>query len=270
MYNDRMTRKNVKLVLSFDGAFFSGWQRQKNAVSVQQTIEDALGAILQKPLAVTGCGRTDAGVHAIAYVCNFRALTDLPPLDIRNALNAHLPESIRIHRAQIARPEFHARYDARSKIYRYLVSSSRSPFLKNRAFCVPGKLDLADMKRAAQCLIGEHDFSSFQAAGSHVRTTVRRMLNISIRTEKCSLAPSLRLTTIEMESTGFLYRMARNIVGLLLSVAGGKTSASSIPGILHCADRTKAPPTAPPQGLYLKEVRYDGAKTGKPCPPDIS
>jgi len=249
--------KNIKLTLSYNGANFSGWQNQKSGRTIQETIEKAIKKITGETVKLTGCGRTDSGVHAISYTANFKTSSRLAPEQIKNALNATLPEDIRIKTASIAKPDFHSRYDAKRKTYRYLIlCGEESPFLRGFVCNVKGELDITRMKKAAAHFLGEHDFSAYQAAGSAIRNTTRKIYKITIKKERFTLDPSIKLIAIEITANGFLYKMARNIIGTLLYVGKGKLSPDAIPSILKSLDRRQSPPTSPSSGLYLKQVIY--------------
>ncbi len=250
--------RNIKLVISYNGSRFSGWQDQKTGITIQGTIEKALKQILGEKIKLTGCGRTDGRVHAISYTANFRTGSSrLAPQQIKNALNATLPDDICVKSARGAKPDFHSRYSAKEKTYRYLiVRGDRNPFLNGLVCYVRGNLDAEKIRKAAAYFLGEHDFSAFQAAGSEKRNTVRIVSKITIRNEKFTLDPSVKILSVEITANGFLYKMARNILGTLLYVGKSKLQPEDIPGIIKSKDRKKAPPTAPASGLYLKSVRY--------------
>ena len=259
--------RNFKLVISYDGTDFSGFQRQSNARSVQAELETALAAIEGTPVTVTGAGRTDAGVHALGQVASFKLASAIGLRDLFRALNATLPEDVRVLSTEQAAPEFSARFSARSKMYRYRISNARvmSPFQRRFAWHVSRALDLDAMNAAARELLGEHDFASFQGAPSRSernKTTTEidttRTLTRSIWTEE-PLAGGGRLLIYEVEGTGFLKYMVRAIVGTLVEVGDGRRSPASLGNILESGDRAEAGPTAPPAGLYLVRVDYDAA-----------
>ena len=245
-----MREKNVKLVIAYNGSRFYGWQRQKNENSVQGTIEKALKKITGEDIKITGCGRTDSKVHAISYVANFRIETSLTTEQIKKALNSNLPTDIHIKSAEIVDHTFHSRYSAKRKTYRYLiVYEERSPFLQGLACYIKGKLNVEDMKKAAAYFTGTHNFSAFQAAGSKIKDTKRTVYKITIRKEKLTLDPEVKVISIEITADGFLYKMARNIVGTLIYAGLGKLSIKEIPKLIASGDRKKVPPTAPPEGF---------------------
>ena len=245
--------RTIKITVAYDGTDFVGWQRQANGVSIQGLIEDALEKIHGRAVAVAGAGRTDSGVHALAQVAGFTLERPMAPDVLVRALNAHLPDAIRVTAADEVPASFHPRFAARSKTYRYrmLNSDVASPFERRYAWHVPGPLDLEAMSAAARLLEGEHDFAAFQAAGSDVATTVREIL--SSRVAAC---PQPGLVTYEITGTGFLRHMVRTIVGTLVEIGRGRRPADSIAQLLVVGDRALAGPTAPAAGLFLVGVHY--------------
>ncbi len=243
--------RKLKLTLEYDGTGYSGWQVQENADTIQERVETALSSILREKVRVHGAGRTDAGVHALGQVAHFETLSALPAENIRRGANSHLPPDIAILEAEEAAPDFHARYSAVSKVYRYriLVRNTRSPLARHRALRVAPPLDRERMRAAAGLLTGRHDFAAFAASGSTVKDTVRTLERIDITGggESCDL---------EFEADGFLYRMVRNITGTLLEVGKGKLTAAAVAEILASKERKSAGPTAPASGLYLVRVCY--------------
>ncbi len=243
-----MTR--VKMTLAYDGTDFHGWQLQSNAVTVQETLQNALKELFDTTVSVSGCSRTDAGVHAKSFVCHF----DLPrsfPLDkLPLALNAHLPGSIGVLSAQETAEDFHARFSCRGKTYSYLLHNARlrDPFLENRAYFYPIPLDADRMNRISKAYIGEKDFAAFMATGSQVQDTVRRIEDFSVTREG-------DLITFRVTGNGFLYNMVRIMVGTLILADQNKLDFS-LEEIIARKDRTLAGITVPPQGLYLEKVYY--------------
>jgi tRNA pseudouridine38-40 synthase len=248
-----------KLTLAYDGTDFAGFQRQSNARSVQQVLEEVLAPIEGGEVTVAGAGRTDAGVHALGQVASFVLARPIEPNQLHQALNAVLPEDVRVLIVEPAPEGFNARFLARSKIYRYRIFNGKvfSPFERRYALHVSRKLNFEAMKEAAAELVGEHDFGSFQAAGGKVLTTVRTVTQ-SEWSER-PLDGGGRLLTYEIAGTGFLKYMVRNIIGTMIEVADGRRAAGSMHSLLGAHDRSEAGPTAPPHGLYLVRVAYDTA-----------
>ncbi|MCX8081814.1 MAG: tRNA pseudouridine(38-40) synthase TruA [bacterium] len=252
-----MKEKNIKLIITFNGNKFYGWQRQTEKSSIQGTIEKILKKITGEDIKLIGCGRTDSKVHAISYTANFKTKSHLTPEQIKRALNSNLPSDIYIKDAKVVSPDFHSRYSAKKKTYRYLIlNCEKSPFLQGFVCYVKEKLDINTMKKSAKYLTGEHDFSAFQSAGSSIKNTIRKVYNITIKKEKISIAPDIKVISIEITADGFLYKMARNIIGTLIYAGLGKIPPEDIPELITLKDRKKVPPTAPPEGLYLKKVYY--------------
>jgi tRNA pseudouridine38-40 synthase len=245
---------HIKLTLEYDGTSLVGWQRQLNGPSVQQHLEEALAEMLGHPVGVTGASRTDAGVHARGQVATFRTERAIPVDGVRRGLNAILPPSIAVIDAAEVDDAFHARFSARGKHYRYTIwrRRDRSPFWRDRAWYRTRPFDLAAMAEAADVLVGEHDFAAFRAAGCAAKTTRRRITSIDIA------APHPDLVTLDVRGTAFLRHMVRIITGTLVEVAEARRPIGEVAEILGSCDRTRAGQTAPPQGLELVSVSYDG------------
>ena len=247
-----MTQRNIKMVLAYDGSRYQGWQRQKAGETIQQSVEERLRMILQEPVSVIASGRTDAGVHALGQVCHFRTASRLGPDVIGKGLNAMLPEDILVREINQVSSEFHARYSAKGKVYDYRILNceARDPFQRQYAWHIRTPLDVTEMSRCLSTLTGTHDFSSFRSSGSGNINPVRTMCRAEIGPKE---GGRLRVT---LEADGFLRHMVRNIVGTVVEVGLGRIDLSGFVAILVARDRRKAGSKAPPQGLFLVEVRY--------------
>ena len=244
--------RNFKLTLCYDGGRYDGWQRQGNSENtIQAKLETLLSRLLAAPIEVAGSGRTDAGVHAIAQVCSFRAETDQDCVTLLSAIRRYLPEDIGAVALEEAPPRFHARLSCREKTYVYRIWNSEQPNVFERRWMLahPDRLDLEAMRRAADCLLGEHDFSSFCANRRMKKTAVRTLKAIDIAAHGGEIR-------ISLTGDGFLYHMVRIIVGTLLEVGEGKRESTEMTAVLEARDRMEAGPTAPAQGLTLWGVKY--------------
>ena len=248
--------RHIRLVVEYDGTNLAGWQRQDNAPTVQQHLEEALAQLLQHETPVVGASRTDAGVHARGQIATFRTEKTIPLHGIRRGLNTLLPEAIAIRGADEVGEDFHARFSATGKHYRYtlLVRADRSPRWRFRAWHHPDELSLAAMQDAARHLVGEHDFSAFRAAGCTAKTALRRVDSVTIT------RPERDLLEVDVRGNAFLRHMVRILVGTLSEVGTGKRPASEVSEILASKDRTRAGITAPALGLELIAVHYDGTR----------
>jgi len=244
-----------KLVIAYDGTAYSGWQVQRIGVGVQAILEQALTRLFPHAGRLHGSSRTDAGVHALGMVAHVEIPTEefgMPVRKLGLALNAHLPQDIRVLSAQRCSDDFHARFQAIGKQYRYFVWNGRAmnPLLRHQAWHVPARLDLAVMRAAARQLLGRHDFRSFAANRNYeVEVTVRTL-------SRCDVCRAGALLTFVLEGDGFLYKMCRGIVGTLVQVGQGKLSLEALAGVLQQRDRRAAGMTAPAHGLVLWSVRY--------------
>ncbi|HWV38301.1 MAG TPA: tRNA pseudouridine(38-40) synthase TruA [Vulgatibacter sp.] len=243
----------VKLVLEYDGTDFVGWQVQPNGRSVQEAIERALGTLLGGTIRVVGSGRTDAGVHARGQVASFRTDRDLPLRAYVHGMNALLPKDVAVVSAELAPEGFDARRSASGKRYVYRISTKpvRSPLRRRTHWEIFQPLDRAAMREAAGHLLGEHDFSAFRASDCPARTTVRTLRALELREGDDEIV-------VVAEATAYLKHMVRNLVGTLVEVGLGKRAPGSMPALLASGDRRQAGRTAPPQGLALDEVFYEG------------
>ncbi len=243
--------RNVKLTIAYDGTAYKGWQVQKNGRTVQAEIEKAIARVIGSKHTVHGAGRTDAGVHAIAQVANFKAPINFDVARIPPALNTVLPGDIAVKKAEEVPPDFHSRFDARAKVYSYriVVSRARDPFSERYVWRLPYALDERIMREEARVLIGKHDFKSFQASDKRERSSVRTIKSISIQRTGSNI-------TLDIEGDGFLYNMVRSIAGTLVDIGRGYLLPGSMTDILASRDRKKAGPTAPAKGLFLVKVKY--------------
>lgn len=244
--------RTMKLTIAYDGTAFAGWQMQAGQRTVQGVLEEALWPIEKRRVVVHAAGRTDAGVHAAGQVVSFELESNISCDALRRALNARLPDDVRVMRVEEAPSGFNARFDARLKTYRYAFYTGEvvPPPIRHFVWHVPYELDLAAMNEAASYLVGEHDFAAFQAAGSEVRSTRRRIVASRVVDEGGGLV------SYQVTGTGFLRHMVRTIAGTLVDVGRGRRPADDIPRILASRDRSQASATAPPQGLTLLEVEY--------------
>jgi tRNA pseudouridine38-40 synthase len=250
-----------KLVIAYDGTNYEGWQVQKTGVGVQQKVEEALAKLFPGGPRLHSSSRTDTGVHALGMVAHVEIRKDgfkMPLRKLALALNAWLPEDIRVVSATRCRPDFHARFDATGKQYRYFVwnQAAMNPLLRHLAWHVPKPLDLAAMRAAAKLVPGRHDFKSFAAKRNYeMESTVRTLT-------RCDIKRSGPLLTFTIEGDGFLYKMCRGIVGTLVQVGQGKIMPADIRKILKSRDRRIAGMTAPAHGLVLWKVFYPPRRRG--------
>jgi tRNA pseudouridine38-40 synthase len=241
------------MVLQYDGTGYHGWQRQKDAPTVQGFLEDRLHQLTGERITVIGSGRTDAGVHALHQVCHFKTRTKLDCETIRKGMNALIPPDIFITSVDEAPLDFHARYSAKSKVYEYRLLNRTDPDLFRRFYSwhLPAALDTDEMARCVSALSGRHDFSSFRSSGSGNVNPVRDMIKAEIHVEQDDF---LRFV---FEADGFLRHMVRNIVGTVVDVGRKKTGFNEFMDIFRARDRRLAGVKAPPHGLFLVKVRYE-------------
>lgn len=246
-----------KLLVEYEGTLYLGWQIQPQGRSVQGEFETALQRLTGQQIRVTAAGRTDRGVHASGQVVSFQLPQVWPTTTLQRALNALLPHDVAVCRVETVADAFDPRRHAVSRTYVYRIWNRRvaSPFWRRFAWHVPTPLDTGAMQQAAQALVGEHDFASFQASGCEAQHAVRRVL----RSEVQHYGPMIRY---EIEANAFVRHMVRNIVGTLVQIGGGERPASDLAEILARRDRRWAGPTAPAQGLCLVAVRYEPPNTG--------
>ena len=243
--------RNIKLIIEYDGKGFNGWQKQPDRLNIQGEIEKAIEEITGEKVDLTASGRTDAGVHSLGQTANFKTDSKIPTEKFAKAINSRLKKSIVIKSAEEVDEKFHSRYSVKSKSYRYIINNSENgtAIYRGLEYHVPMKLDYEKMNEAIKYFIGEHDFKAFKACGTSSKSSVRKILDGSVRKEG-------ERVIIEVTGTGFLYNMDRIISGTLLDVGLGKIKPEDIPSIIESKDRTKAGKTLPAHGLYLLQVNY--------------
>jgi tRNA pseudouridine38-40 synthase len=243
--------RNIRLTVSYDGTNYHGWQCQPNAVTVQETLQTAVERILDHEVKIIGGARTDAGVHAMGQVVNFGTVKGIENRGLIRGLNSMLPRDIRIRGAEDVDEAFHARYSARSKTYVYCILNRpcNSPFLSRYVLNVDRPLMVAGMKQAIKTVLGSHDFSAFKKKDEVYRSPVREVMRAGVATKG-------DMAYVIIEATGFLRYMVRNIVGTLLVIGQGRMAPEGFRTILESGQRENAGPTAPPHGLFLREIRY--------------
>jgi len=241
----------LALGIEYDGTAYSGWQAQDHAPSVQAAVENALAQIAQHPVSVTASGRTDAGVHALAQVVHCDVAVERPLRAWVRGVNAHLPPDIGVRWAQTVHAQFDARRSAQSRRYRYILCAqpTRPVLHRYRVGWTYKSLSVKPMQQAATCLIGEHDFSSFRAAGCQAKHPVRNIHSLNVS----AVAPFIH---IDIEANAFIHHMVRNIVGTLLPIGAGERPVDWLAEVLAARDRTQAGVTAAAAGLYLVGARY--------------
>jgi len=246
---------NVKLTIKYEGTKYYGWQRQKNFLSIQKIIEEKVSKMTNEEIKIKGSGRTDAGVHALGQVANFKTNSNIPIQKIPFTLNNLLPDDIRIKRAEEVDDDFHARYSAISKIYHYYIFNSDrdhfypSFFLNKYVYYIHKNIDILKMKKAGKLVLGEHDFSSFSCSGSGIKNPIRNLKKINIKKNR-------KIICFQIEANAFLYKMVRGIVGILLEVGQGKIDHHEIKRILEAKNRRESGKIVPAKGLFLMQVKY--------------
>lgn len=243
--------RNIKLTIEYDGKKFGGWQKQPNKLNIQGEIEKAIGEITGENIELNASGRTDAGVHSLGQVANFKTNSKIEIGKIAIAINSKLKQSIRIINAEEVDENFHARYSCKGKKYRYVINNSQhgSAIYRDLEYHMPIKLDINAMKDAIKYFEGEHDFKGFKASGTSSKSSLRTIYSAKVIQNGDRIA-------IELKGNGFLYNMVRIISGTIVDVGLGKIKPEEIPEIIKAKDRSKAGKTLPPQGLYLVEVNY--------------
>ena len=244
--------KRLLVKLKYNGANYVGWQVQNNGMSIQKTVQDAIEKVYGKRVDVTGCSRTDSGVHANGYCFSFIPPKEVDPFRVPLSLNSALPEDISAVGCEVVADDFHPRYDAVAKEYVYKIYDGRfrDPFLDGFALHYIGKLDVEKMNEAASFIVGKHDFKSFMANGSKIEDTVRTIFYCTVQRQNECIA-------VRICGDGFLYKMVRIIVGTLIAVSEGKIKPEGIKDIILSKDRSLSGRTAKPEGLYLNRVYYN-------------
>ncbi len=256
-----MDEKRIFFEVAYDGTDFAGWQIQPDKMSVQQRIEDRLSELyVNQPIRIHSSGRTDSGVHAMAQAVTFNPpdYPQIPPANLQIALNHSLPDSIIIRTAKFAdAPDFHARYSAVGKAYTYVINRGEAlPFNLRKSWHLPDCTDICEIRKAADIVTGTHDFSSFTTSRKKIDNAVRKIYRVEIDQAE----DLLYLTFV---GSGFLYKMVRSLVGAMVMVGSGKLKAEEIADLIKAKDRSKAPRSAPPNGLFLMKVFYDKASLEK-------
>jgi tRNA pseudouridine38-40 synthase len=256
--------RNIKLIVAYDGTDFSGWQNQPGQCTIQGTLTDVLEKLTQRRLTIHAAGRTDAGVHATGQVVNFKTQSPLTAEEFQRAFNALLPPSIRVNAAEEVGPDFHSRWNALAKTYRYRIFRGRvvPPFLWRYVQHEPFELNFGAMAEAARCFVGEHDFTSFAAStGSEEDDRERdthRIIYCSefLRATECDSRAPADEWVYMIRGKSFMRYMVRKIVGTLMDVGRGKLAPSDLPELFALRDRSKSGATMPPHGLCLECVEY--------------
>lgn len=243
--------KNIKLAIEYDGTSFCGWQRQPNARTIQGTVEECIAKITQEEVGVIGCSRTDSGVHARKFICNFTTISKIPNEKFSYAINRMLPPEIIVLESKEVPLDFHARFSCKGKRYIYSILNRTwaSPIRRDFTYHVKDRLDIDKMNEAAKYLIGKHDFESFRNLGSSVQSTVRTITQLDVIKDDEAIE-------VRVAGDGFLYNMVRIISGTLLEVGLNKRQPEDMKIILESRDRKKAGRSLPAKGLCLDEVFY--------------
>ncbi len=241
----------IKLIIEYDGSNYHGFQWQNNALTIQEEIEAAITKLVGVQTRITSAGRTDTGVHALGQVISFDINSSIPADKWKFALNSVLPADIRVNTSELASKDFHPRFDAISKIYKYRIYRSEvgRAIVRNYALCISEPINIQAMQEACSYIIGVQNFKSFCASGSAVKSYERNVMN-------CYIEENSHYLDFYIEANGFLYNMIRIIMGLLIEVGRNQMPPARIKEIIQAQDRTLAAITAPPQGLYLMQVNY--------------
>lgn len=244
--------RNIKLIIQYDGSRYKGWQRLGDSqMTIQGKIEDVLSKMAEENIEIFGSGRTDAGVHAFNQIANFKTSCQMTNYEILDYCYRYLPDDIVVKKVEKANEKFHARYNVERKKYLYRIWNHKyhDPFIRKYITHIPETLNLVNMRKAATCLVGEHDFTSFTTAKSKKKSRVRKIFEIDINKDD-------NIIEMMVEGSGFLHNMVRIMVGTLIEVGLGRMKPEEVSKILNKKDRSKAGPTAPAQGLFLYDVEY--------------
>ncbi len=243
--------RNIKLTIEYDGKDFDGWQKQPNKLNIQGEIERAIEELTGEKVELIASGRTDAGVHALGQVANFKTSSNFPTEKFPIAINSKLKKSIRIKEAEEVDERFHSRYNCKKKTYRYIINNSKqgTAIYRSLEYFMPVKLDVEAMKKAIKYFEGEHDFKAFKASGTSSKSSIRKIY-------KTKIAEQNERIIVELTGNGFLYNMVRIIVGTLVDVGMGKIKPEEVEDIINSGDRKRAGKTLPAHALYLVQVKY--------------
>lgn len=243
--------RNIKILMEYDGTNYCGWQRQLNAITIQEIMENTLFKITSEKTPIVASGRTDSGVHALGQVANFKTTSQIDDMSFKKAFNSLLPKDIVVKGAITVDDSFHAQHFAKSKVYKYCILNRSYPssFDYRYSWLIRQPLNVDAMKEAAASLTDTHDFSSFRSSTCEAKDPVRTLMRLDIEKKD-------EMILFYFEADGFLKQMVRNIVGTLVYVGNGRFKPITMKNILENKNRTSAGPTAPPQGLFLIEVKY--------------
>ena len=244
--------RNIRLTIEYDGKEFNGWQKQPNKLNIQGNLEKVISDLTKEKIEIIGSGRTDAGVHALGQVANFKTNSNIPIEKFAIAINSRIKQSIRIKKAEEVDERFHSRYNCKRKTYRYIINTSEtgSAIYRNLEYNIKMQLDVKKMQEAVKFFIGEHDFSAFKSSGTSSKSSVRTVYNAKVEQDGERII-------IELTGNGFLYNMVRIISGTLVEVGLNKIKPEDITKIIESKDRQNAGKTLPPCGLYLVSVEYE-------------
>lgn len=244
--------RNIRLTIEYDGKEFNGWQKQPNKLNIQGNLEKVISDLTKEEIEIIGSGRTDAGVHALGQVANFKTNSNIPIEKFAIAINSRIKQSIRIKKAEEVDERFHSRYNCKRKTYRYIINTSEtgSAIYRNLEYNIKMQLDVKKMQEAVKFFIGEHDFSAFKSSGTSSKSSVRTIYNAKVEQDGERII-------IELTGNGFLYNMVRIISGTLVEVGLNKIKPEDITKIIESKNRQNAGKTLPPRGLYLVSVEYE-------------